>query len=259
LSDGATSQSFVGVNADEITKVIMTSRARCPNVVLIISQLLTGLVLFLSIVELGIVGVATTIVRQGFGIRWWAGALICAAFALNRLIFLPRIIFALCLVAISIFGSWSDVVFTISSRAVTSCQTESISGFMTSYGFERSEYYLPKTSVVPDRCYCWQAIPRLFSAGRGCVEYDIFSGMSCGAIVTANATINSLLLVDTAITVTAIMMLILSCVVACYPRKIVTAQNSDGLIVPFHRALSSIVNALLVIFHNEQCAKVIPS
>jgi hypothetical protein len=261
VSDGATSQTFVGFNADEIMKVIMTSRACCSNMVIIISQLLAGLVLFLSVVELGIVGAATTIVRQGFVVRLWAGAIICATFALNRIIVLPPIIFALCLVAISIIGGWSDVVFAISSRAVTSCPTESISGFLTSYGLERSEYYLPKTSVVPDRCYCWQAIPRLFSGnGRGCIEYDIYSGINCGAIVTANATVYSLLLVDAAITVTAIAMLIMSCVVACYRRKVVVAVNSDkGLNVRFHRALSIIVNALLVMFHNEQSAKVIPN
>lgn len=219
----------------------MTSKACCSNMISIILNLLAGLILFLSIVELGVVGAATIAVRQSFVIRWWSGTFVCAIFALNKLIVISPILFAFCVVAISMIGGWFDLVFVINSRAVTSCPTESISGFLTSFGLERSEYGIPKTPVVPNRCYCWQANPQLLSYSGGCVEYDLYSGMNCGAIITANTAVSSILFLDAAITVSSIMMLIISCAVVCNRREVVIPKTPDvsraitdqGLTKPF--------------------------
>lgn len=219
----------------------MTSKACCSNVIFVVLNLLAGLIIFLSIVELGVVGAATIVVRQGFVIRWWAGALVCATFALNKLIVISPILFALCVVAISMIGSWLDLVFVINSRAVTTCPTESISGYLTSFGLERSDYGIPKTPVVPNRCYCWQANPRLLSYSGGCVEYDLYSGMNCGAIVTANSAVSSILFLDAAIAVSSIIMLIISCAIACNSREVVNTKtpnvsrtiSDQGLTTPF--------------------------
>ena len=95
--------------------------------------------------------------------------------------------------------------------------------------------------MVPDRCYCYSVGMdiRLFTGGFGtCVEYDNYSGMNCGYIVNAYTAVSSFLFVDAAMTVSAIMMVIFSCVVDSCPREIVIAETSDAGEAVIDRGLS---------------------
>ena len=217
--------------------------------VFIISQMLSGLILFLAIFEVGVIVAATIIVRQFLFIRLWAGVIICAIFALKSTLGLPPICFAWCVFLISTIGTAFDLLFDIHAicrfGVVDGCLSESASGAISYYGNESPHdlnYCLAGagTSVVPDRCYCYNSIlGGLFSGGGGyCVEHDIFSGMNCGYIVNAYTAIQSLVFVDAAITVSAIMMVIFSFVVDSCPREIVIAETSDAGEAVIDRGLS---------------------
>jgi hypothetical protein len=78
----------------------------------------------------------------------------------------------------------------------------------------------------------------MFSGGDSCVEYDTYSGMNCGYIVNAYTALQSLGFVDVVITVSAIMMVIFSCVVDSCPREIVIAETSDAGEAVIDRGLS---------------------
>ena len=217
--------------------------------VFIISQMLAGLILFLAIVEVGVVVAATIIVRQFLFIRLRPGVIICAIFALKRPLGLPPICFAWGVFLISTVGTAIDLLLDFEaafrSGSVDGCLSESASGAISYYGNE-SPHDLNNclagagTSVVPGRCYCDSvAIGGLFSGGGyTCVEHDIFSGMNCGYIVNAYTAIQSLVFVDAAITVSAIMMVIFSFVVDSCPREIVIAETSDAGEAVIDRGLS---------------------
>jgi hypothetical protein len=62
---------------------------------------------------------------------------------------------------------------------------------------------------------------------RGGIFNLIYSGMNCGAIVTTYSAVLNLPLVDAAITVPAMMMmmLIIYRAMTCYPREVVIAET----------------------------------
>jgi hypothetical protein len=138
----------------------MTSRACCSNVVFIISQMLAGLILFLAIVEVGVVLAATIFVRQGLFIRLWTGVIICAIFALKSPLGIPPICFAWCVFLMSTIGIAIDTFLSLQAYFqygnIEGCSSESASGAISYYGYGSPDILklclTGTVSAVPDRC-----------------------------------------------------------------------------------------------------------
>jgi hypothetical protein len=230
------------------TKVVLNRRSGCScdgsddyrseqfSSVFIALKIVACIVIILSIIEFGVGGAASSIVVDTLTAAWWGGLLsiiagILALVAYNRGFVIAAIVISSLAIVVAMSGALNDRAARSYFGDVSACSSISNAGATpVSYGSEGSYKYSQKclssagTSAVPDVCYCSASSSISYLYYSYCREYTLASsaktsGYNCGSLFTtypnllsASMTINSI------ITISAFILSIVSCVIACKPR-----------------------------------------